>query len=275
MSRAFSPVTLGSPRYSAVNVGGFRLTIASFPANARLPFHAHEHTVLSVILSGGFALSFERATHQCSAGTLFVEPSGERHADLLGPEGAQVLCIEVAPEAQESLLPQHRRLLSSPAAYHRPDVLAIGRRLGTLLQHEGSPPLLGIEEQVLDLLARASGIDYPSGSGASWLERIREQLDASPHALLLVSELARDAGVHRAHLGRAFRERFGVSLGEYHRSVRLRWAAEALASTDMPIGTIAVRAGFYDHGHFTRTFKRVMGTTPLEYRGLGAKELRS
>lgn len=269
MSRPFSPVTLGSPRYSAVRVGGFRLTMASFPANARLPFHAHEHTVLSLILSGGFALSFERATHQCAAGTLFVEPAGERHADLLGPEGAQVLVIEVEPRTRESLLPRQRRLLASPAAYHRPDVLAIGRRLGTLLQHPGgSTPLLSIEEEVLELLSRASGTDQPAGAAASWLEKIRAQLDASPHALLLVSELARQAGVHRAHLGRAFRERFGVSLGEYHRAVRLRWAAEALATTDMPVGTIAVRAGFYDHGHFTRTFKKVMGRTPAEYRAL-------
>ena len=103
---------------------------------------------------------------------------------------------------------------------------------------------------------------------ASKLERIRELLDTIPHSLMTIADLARESGINRTQLGRLFRERYGVSIGEYHRGVRLRWAATQLATTETPVGTIAVRAGFYDHGHFTRSFKRMTGTTPAEYRRL-------
>lgn len=272
MHSPFSPVTLGSPHYRAISVGGFRLTVAAFPAHAQLPLHAHAHTIMSVILSGGFTLAFETSSHECVAGTVFVEPSGERHSNLLGPDGAQVLVIEVEPDTHEGLERTQQRLLSRPAAFHRADLMAAGLRLGALLERAGGgAPLLEIEEQVLDLLSAASDTEAVPAPSGPWLERIRERLDASPNALLLVTDLAREAGVHRVHLGRIFRERYGVPLAEYHRGVRLRWAATQLATTDQPIGTIAVRAAFYDHGHFTRSFKRLMGVTPESYRRIALR----
>ena len=62
------------------------------------------------------------------------------------------------------------------------------------------------------------------------------------------------AGVHRAHLVRAFRARFGISVGAYVRRERIRWAARALRNSDAPIAEIALQAGFADQSHFTRTF---------------------
>jgi AraC-like DNA-binding protein len=62
-----------------------------------------------------------------------------------------------------------------------------------------------------------------------------------------------------------FRARFGVSLGTYHRRVRVQWAAQQLAAGDAPIGRIALQAGFADHAHFSRVFKAAMGVTPRAY----------
>jgi AraC family transcriptional regulator len=43
-------------------------------------------------------------------------------------------------------------------------------------------------------------------------------------------------------------------------------AAAQIAQTDVPIARIAVDAGFADQSHFTRMFKRYVGTTPARYR---------
>ena len=44
-----------------------------------------------------------------------------------------------------------------------------------------------------------------------------------------LTELANAVGVHPTHLARAFRARYGTSVGEYGRRVRLAWAAAELA----------------------------------------------
>jgi AraC family transcriptional regulator len=81
-----------------------------------------------------------------------------------------------------------------------------------------------------------------------------------------LAELAAVAGVHRTHLVRAFRARYGVSVGAYVRRERIRWAARALRGTETPIAEIALQAGFADQSHFTRTFVKHMGVSPGRYR---------
>jgi AraC-like DNA-binding protein len=130
------------------------------------------------------------------------------------------------------------------------------------------PAPLSIETLVLDLLQSAAvrvGTTRLPAPG-QWLDRVRDKLNESVNAPLRVIDLAREVGVHRVHLGRAFQARYGMCLGEYHRQVRVRWAAQQLAAGETPVGSIAIQAGFADHAHFSRVFKRAMGLTPLAYR---------
>ena len=39
-----------------------------------------------------------------------------------------------------------------------------------------------------------------------------------------------------------------------------------LETTDKLVTEIATATGFYDHAHFIRTFKRIVGITPSRYR---------
>jgi AraC family transcriptional regulator len=81
-----------------------------------------------------------------------------------------------------------------------------------------------------------------------------------------LGELAAETGVHPTHLARAFRARYGVSVGEYGRRIRLAWAATEIVRGDAPLAAVAAEAGFADQSHFTRLFKRHIGTTPARYR---------
>jgi len=63
-----------------------------------------------------------------------------------------------------------------------------------------------------------------------------------------------------------FRLHYGQPVGAYLRGLRIAWAAGKLTGTDEDIAQIALQAGFFDQSHFTRTFKRQLGLTPLAYR---------
>lgn len=75
-------------------------------------------------------------------------------------------------------------------------------------------------------------------------------------------------GVHPAYLSRAFRRHTGETLSGLVRRLRLEHATERLVRDGACIGLIGLEAGFADHSHFTRAFKRATGTTPQAYREL-------
>ena len=63
-----------------------------------------------------------------------------------------------------------------------------------------------------------------------------------------------------------FRNTFGVSPKRFITRYRITRACHELTTTTKPITKISVEIGFYDHSHFSREFKSIMGMYPGEYR---------
>ena len=99
-----------------------------------------------------------------------------------------------------------------------------------------------------------------------WLLRAREVVHAGFREPLRIADLAREADVHPGHLARAFRQHFRMTLGSYVRNLRLEWVAARLLSSEEPLASLALAAGFADQSHLTRAFKRYSGLTPRAYR---------
>ena len=105
-----------------------------------------------------------------------------------------------------------------------------------------------------------------SASAPPWLRRVRERLEGETAPVL--ADLAGEAGVHPRYLMRVFRRWVGCSMGEFVRRRRIRRARMMLAETSDGLAAVSAAAGFYDQSHFGRTFKRLTGLTPREYRRL-------
>ena len=105
------------------------------------------------------------------------------------------------------------------------------------------------------------------GETQRWLDRARDILHDEFSETLRVEDIALEVGVHPSHLTKAFRRRFGQSIGEYVRQLRVARARHLLEVSDMSLGEIALETGFADQGHFSRTFKKYTGRTPMHYKG--------
>ena len=57
-----------------------------------------------------------------------------------------------------------------------------------------------------------------------------------------------------------------VSPLTYLQQQRIKMAKELLESTNLSVGEIAYRVGYFDHGHFTRLFERALTVGPRAYR---------
>jgi len=84
-----------------------------------------------------------------------------------------------------------------------------------------------------------------------------------------VEEVARQSGVSRSCLYRAFQVEFGCAPSEYLTRYRLQRACQLLRYSSLPIGSVAASVGFEDRLYFSRAFRREKGCTPTAYRESG------
>ena len=101
-----------------------------------------------------------------------------------------------------------------------------------------------------------------------WIKRAHDLIQARFNDTFVVSEIAESVGVHPVHLTRVFRRRFGCTVGEYVRQLRVDFACRELSNSRKPLAEIATTAGFCDQAHLSRTLKRFTGMTPFEFRSV-------
>jgi len=101
---------------------------------------------------------------------------------------------------------------------------------------------------------------------ARHLLRAKDLADARYFEPLGVADLARAAGLSRAHFSREFRRTFGESPHGYLLTRRLERAAALLRTTDRSVAEICVAVGLSSIGSFTSSFGATFGLTPLQYR---------
>jgi AraC-like DNA-binding protein len=98
------------------------------------------------------------------------------------------------------------------------------------------------------------------------LLRAKDLADGRYFERLTVDDLARAAGLSRAHFSREFRRAFGDSPHAYLLTRRLERAASLLRSTDHSVAEICFDVGLSSVGSFTTSFTRTYGVPPTAYR---------
>jgi AraC-like DNA-binding protein len=101
---------------------------------------------------------------------------------------------------------------------------------------------------------------------ARHLLRAKDLADARYFERLDVDDMARAAGLSRAHFSREFRRAFGESPHAYLLTRRLERAAALLRHTDRSVADVCFSVGLSSVGSFTSSFTRTYGMSPTAYR---------
>lgn len=83
---------------------------------------------------------------------------------------------------------------------------------------------------------------------------------------LTLEKIAAHVGISRSYLAQLFSTQLNRSVVEYIQTIRCDHAAYLLNTTSLPIIDIAMETGFNNRQHFTRTFGKLYGMPPHEYR---------
>ena len=265
-----APGTFYGKQLRRCDIAGFRLTEWEYARTSKAPRHAHENAYLNLVLQGGHVETLARGEFASGPAALVFHPPEEVHSGEISCEETRIFDIEIAPQRLEylrdaGLLPGERAVFEQALP-----VWLATRLYRELVQMDALSPL-AMEGLALELLAELGRRSAPilSSSPSAWLLQARDLLHARFADTLSLEEIARTVGVHPDHLVHAFRRHYRCTVGEYVRRLRIEFACRQILSSDMPL---AVRAGFADQSHFTKTFKRLIHLTPAAFRRRGSRQ---
>ena len=236
------------------NFSGAKVRRVVDRSHARIPEHAHDWPLLSLVVLGGCSNETELGENSVAGPSAILFQAGAAHRNVIGPQGFEQIEIEFDP-AWLGVMPNVpvSRWLNGRA----------GAEVRNLLRLCGSE---ANEEQFRAAVRRfVDGADIaPERAPPAWVAEIARRLHAD--ATLQVSELAKTVGRHPSWLGTAYKRATGEGLQETAARFRVERAARLLRETDQAYAAIAADAGFCDQSHMNRTFGRVLGRLPSDVR---------
>src|SRR5688500_15293744 len=252
-------------------VSDFTLTETLYPSRLVLPEHSHARASFSFVLKGGFTEKYGNRTRQCERSKVIYLPPGQTHSDNFLSAGARALHVEI-DLGRQMRFGEFPALLQDSTDFQGGIMASLFYKL---YQEFGMKTdratTLAIEGLVLEIIAaslRKTTEKRTKKEGVKNLERVRDFLHghfAEQNSLARIAELT---GMQSTHLARAFRHRYGCTVGEYLRRLRIEFALGELSDSDKPLALIAQTAGFFDQSHFSKTFKLLTGQSPAAYRKL-------
>lgn len=146
------------------------------------------------------------------------------------------------------------------------------RRLMTyIVEHPNDPPMRLVSYGMLLLVELVQSSSKRVNTGNKrlrdfYLRQAIDYVNANYQNDITIEEIAAASGLNRNYFGRLFKETMGETPQQFLLHYRMAKAAELLRSSQMTIKDIGVSVGYENQLHFSRAFKGVFGTAPMQYR---------
>jgi|GEM_PF-760890 len=116
-----------------------------------------------------------------------------------------------------------------------------------------------------------AGSHRPPGRSTELAQLIRQYVEAHYTSDLYLESIAEQMGVSMKYASRVFKGKYDMNLTDYISWLRIERAKELLAG-EQTIAEVSEQCGFYNRTTFLRTFKRLEGVSPNDYRKLLRKD---
>lgn len=248
-------------------VKGLPLAEAVYASNLELPKHSHRHGGFCLILQGGYTESYGKTLLECAPSSVKFQPAGEEHSDVYGNETVRCFIIELQSEWL-TRMGASALVGDSPLVYKSSSLAWLMMRLRAEFNSADDESPLLIEGLVLELLAETSRSRrrLSEGKPPLWLQQAKEFIHEQFSDPLTLSLIANFVRVHPVYLASSFRRHYHQSIGEYLRHRRVEFACHKISTSNDSLAEIALAAGFANQSHFTKTFKRMTGMSPAQYK---------
>ena len=224
--------------------------------------HYHENPHICLIMRGRDAEIRGGRSYERRTGDIFFYRAGELHCSPARTDGLTNALVEFTPSFLDRQAVTEDML--SRVVHENPNarflVLQLQQELRT---NDGMTPL-GAEALILELVNQS--VQHVERTPPRWVGRVAEVLHSNVNGRLTLAELSAAANAHPVTISKHFRRYFACTLGEYRRKLMVAASLPLINDSSMPLSEIAATCGFADQSHFTRTFQRLTGFRPGEFR---------
>jgi AraC-like DNA-binding protein len=229
------------------------------------PPHVHDAWTVFLVDDGWIRYDLEARHRDAGGEGVFILPPNVVHDGRAGAHGGfrkRVLYLSTDVLDERLIGPAvDRPDIPGPAL--RQAVHALHRTLGhpdDALEAESRLALVG-DRLRAHLTATLPGTgSSPQGLAGDLRDLLEERL----FERTTLAQAGRDLGASPSHLVRCFTDSFGIAPHRYVTARRIDAARRRLLDGE-PIALVAAEVGFYDQAHFSRQFKRHVGTSPGRY----------
>ena len=134
-----------------------------------------------------------------------------------------------------------------------------------------------IASLVISLIGRVYYEDINHAFSNNYIMRIINQAKVIMKEDILgkksLEDIAESLNISYSLFRREFKNKCGISPGQYRQELKLAWAKELLYSTNYSIAEISSILHFECLGQFSTFFKKKVGIPPLEFRKKGSKNI--
>ena len=244
--------------------------------------HFHDCHQLLYVVRGEVEVTVNGRTDRMQAGSLLILSRFETHALRVLSRDYERYTLTVSPDpsphaAEQDVLAsvlvnrseRFRHVVemgkSAPAFERVLAALADEYRSRAPLRDEMLSLYL---RQLLTVLYRHAPDLFSSdeGDGTAMVRRLQLRLERDYAEPITLSDLAADAHISPSHLSHLFKRVMGYAPIEYLAACRMSAAKRLLCTTSRPIRDIVELCGFTDESNFCRTFRRLTGVTPTDFR---------
>ena len=102
--------------------------------------------------------------------------------------------------------------------------------------------------------------------GKDFIAEIIKYVNENYASDIVLAHICQKMGYNAQYVSRSFKEQMGINFTSYLHNVRMQKACTLLLSTDMSVAQISYSVGYENTAYFHRTFKKIIGDTPHNFK---------
>jgi len=228
-------------------VSGLRLTETVLAQHSRTPKHYHDRGLVGWSLEGSYTNAYTRGPQDIQSSRIMFCPAGEPHTTF-SEAGAVSFALELEPGWADRF--GEVSLPLAPTVFELGSMASLMQRVHAEFSETDKPSALAIEGMVLEMIAVVMRFPMePGPKTPHWLTQAREIVQEGFREQITITGIAEQVQVHPVYLGSTFRQKYGHSIVDYLRELRVNYAARQLSDSSDSLAMIAQAAGFSDQSH--------------------------
>jgi YesN/AraC family two-component response regulator len=105
----------------------------------------------------------------------------------------------------------------------------------------------------------------------STIDRILDYIEKTPLDQITLKEAAESIHINPSYLSQLFKQQLNKKFVDYITELRIEESKRLLQNTTLRMSEIAERVGYSDLAYFSNNFKKIVGSSPSEYRNITSK----